>query len=119
MKTAATILVTTIVVAVLGAVALDSRVQSQTPQWEYLTLSPGSYAEPGMSRRRFGYGACQAAGSRWNCRRFEPKEQGMGTTDPLNEALFTLGQERWELMAVFDPKDERNRMAYVFKRRVD
>ena len=108
-----------VIVAALAIVALSplaAQPQAASTRWEYTRLEGIQMPGPDGNGSRFSYRACRAATSDWHCREFAP-EPTFSPDMALREALFTLGQDGWELVAaVPPPADAQVGPSYLFKR---
>ena len=104
-------------VAVLSAAALATLTAQSSPastRWEYTRLE--GIRQPEGSGWRFVYRACRAAAGDWHCQNFVP-EPTYSEDMAFRNALFTLGQDGWELVATVSTSAEAlNGPSYLFKR---
>ena len=105
--------------AVLATAALSTLAAQSQPaatRWEYTRLEGIYQPSPDGNGVRFIYRACRATSGDWQCRHFAP-EPTFSADMALREALFTLGQDGWELVATVSPTtDGAGGPDYLFKR---
>ena len=104
-------------VAALATAALATlTAQSQPVGWEYTRLEGIQQPSPDGKGFRFTYRACRATERDWQCRHFVP-EPTYSADMAFREALFTLGQDGWELVATVSPSPGAlSGPSYLFKR---
>jgi len=108
---------TVLVIASLAGVAfatVAAQSQGASTRWEYTRLEGIQQTSSDGNGFRFIYRACQAASGDWHCRSFTP-EPTFSADMAFREALFTLGQDGWELVATVSPH-ENGEPSYLFKR---
>jgi hypothetical protein len=90
--------------------------QTLPTRWEYTRLEGILVPGPNGIGHRSIYRACRAATSDWHCRDFA-SEPTVSPDLTLREALFTLGQDGWELVAAVPaPAYAQSSLSYLFKR---
>jgi len=89
------------VVAALFASSLIVRAQG-AQRFEYVRVAPYMARIPvgaNAVQERIGYRACVARISEWACQEFPPTEP---STEPLRNALVSLGNDGWELVSAVE-----------------
>jgi hypothetical protein len=109
-------LVAALATATLAALAAQS--QPASTRWEYTLLEGIQQPSPDGNGFRFIHRACRAAAGDWQCRNFV-SEPAVSADMAFREALFTLGQDGWELVATVSPSENAlGGPSYLFKRQL-